>query len=654
MADEHVIPKEIGGYQITGILGEGGMSIVYTALQKHPKRVVAIKVLRGGLYSPTASKRFHLEVEILGKLDHPWIAKIYDAGTHDDGNGATPYYVMEHVKGGRELTQYLEDEELQRRDLLKLFTMITSAVEHGHHRGIVHRDLKPGNILIDSRGEPKIIDFGVARSLDSDKVQAEAMTEAGRLVGTVQFMAPEQVDAKISDVDARCDVYALGAVLYQMLTKRLPRTLEGLPIYEAVRQICVEDPVLPTVYEDTIDQYLEAIIMKAIENNRSKRYQTAGAFGRDMLRYLGDKPIKARKVTVFDRSRLFCRRHKKQLVIWSTVIVVGILATTAGWYVIKASDKRQQKMQTTIEELSKKNEQLAVVPPTVNQPAAPSQVIAEPFFTLPSTPTAIQVSTDGSTIIAVIEDDFRAFTIGGTQRTLPPMNVEPTEAKFALSPSGGRAIFVSGNSYSVSLDTQPPRKTQLDIPYEATALAVSQHVVALINSGGGLPLLMDGQWKKPALATTGAFEAVAHVPSGAQGNKILAATNDWFYIWKTSEFPQKTQKIRGVPSPCFIGGFQQVAVVVSRNGQLMIHTPTFVERKELLGAGKTIDDCALNADATLLAYISEGRAFVHNFKSEETKELDWMQEVAEGVCIDSKNEVLLWTSEGAFFRKNPK
>ena len=167
MDDAVVIPKEIGGYKITGILGEGGMSVVYIATQKHPERTVAIKVLRNGLYSPTASKRFHLEVEILGKLDHPWIAKIFEAGTHDDGNGATPYYVMEHVENARELTQYLEDEKLNRRELLKLFTMITSAVEFiDVCSGLLESSSNPSNGRTFAPGISKLVDFRPVRFRD--------------------------------------------------------------------------------------------------------------------------------------------------------------------------------------------------------------------------------------------------------------------------------------------------------------------------------------------------------------------------------------------------------------------------------------------------------------------------------------------------------
>ncbi len=648
MAEKPVIPNEIGGYQITGILGEGGMSVVYTALQKHPKRTVAIKVLRGGLYSPTAAKRFHLEVEILGKLDHPWIAKIYDAGSHDDGNGATPYYVMEHVGGARELTQYIEDEKLERRELLKLFTMITSAVEHGHHRGIVHRDLKPGNILIDTNGEPKIIDFGVARSLDSDKVNNEAMTEAGRLVGTVQFMAPEQVDAKISDIDARCDVYALGAVLYQMLTTRLPRTLEGLPIYEAVRQICLGESVRPTVYDDTIDQDLEAIIMKAIESDRGKRYQTAGAFGRDMLRYLGHRPIKARKVTALDRSKLFYRRHKKQLMIWAVVSFVGALAVVGGIYFKNKFDVRQKEMLTTIEELSKKNDALEVAPPT---PTTKSLVdtFLPPIFTLPSTPEEVRVSANGNTIVAVVDDSFVAYSNDGTEIPVPPMNVVPSNAVFAVSNSGARAIFVSQNAYEVNFATTPPTRNNVVIQGEPVSVFIEKNIIASINQGGALLISVDGIPMRPATSTTGNYEMVS-IASG--GNQIVGATDDWIYIWETQHFPTQPRKMRGVPEPIFVGSFLNRTVVVGKNGLVFVHECIEGIDKQVstIRLGVPIDQCAMNPDASLVVYVSEGKAYTCQLDTGALQEQLWMHEITVGVSVDKNNRVLLWTEEGAFYQ----
>lgn len=645
MADDQLIPKKIAEYTITGILGEGGMSVVYTALQQHPKRTVAIKVLRGGLYSPTAAKRFHLEVEILGKLDHPWIAKIYDAGSHDDGNGATPYYVMEHVNGGRELTQYLGDEKPDRRELLKLFTMITSAVEHGHHRGIVHRDLKPGNILIDNKGEPKIIDFGVARSLENDTVNNEAMTEAGRLVGTVQFMAPEQVDAKISDIDARCDVYALGAVLYQMLTSRLPRTLEGLPIYEAVRQICIEDPVRPTVYEDSIDQDLEAIIMKAIETDRGKRYQTAGAFGRDMLRYLGDMPIKARKVTAVDRTKLFCRRHKKQLTIWAGISCLVVFALFGGLFVKHRFDLRQKEMQSTIEELSKQNEELGVAPATI--PSAGAPVL--PIFTLPSVPSEVKVSANGKTVLAVMDDVFLAYSREGTKIPVPPMNIDPTNAVFALSSSGELGLFASQNSYEVNFATSPPSRNTIVFHSDPIFLSIENNVVASVNSGGSITISVDGKNKRPATATTGSYEVVSVTP---RGNQIAGATENWLYIWKTNEFPAKHRKVRGVPSPMFVGCFLKRIVVVGKNGLLLVHeTEEGGKRKpSTIQLGKPIEQCALNRDATVLAYVSEGIAYTCRIDTGVIQEQTWVLEKVIGVSINQENALLLWTKEGAFYK----
>jgi serine/threonine protein kinase len=645
MPEEQSLPKEIGGYKIIEALGEGGMSVVYTAMQEHPRRKVAIKVLRGGQFSPVTAKRFYQEVEILGKLDHPWIAKIYNAGTHDDGTGATPYYVMEHVEEACELTQYLEKEKPSRREVLKLFTMVTSAVEHGHHRGIVHRDLKPGNILIDKNGEPKIIDFGVARSLDSDKVGEEAMTEAGRLVGTVQFMSPEQVDMKITDIDARCDVYALGVVLYQMLIGRLPRTLEGLPIYEAVRQICQEDPVSPTVYDETIDRDLEAIIMKSLQTNREKRYETAGALGRDMLRYLGSKPIKARRATYLDRTKLFCKRHKKQLVVWASVLVViAVFIATIGYFQDESND-RLDELQTRVEALSKENKNLEQK--TEQKSVVDSPVV--PLLLTPNKPRELVVSLDGNKIAATLEDNYYVCSIDGSTIELPPINIEPSDATIALSKTGSTFVVVSDNKCRVI-----PLYKQSLMPrfsgqfYGITAICVSDEVVAIATDDMSLTVLGGKRKQRRVNSTTGEFKAIT---IGLNGGQVIAATDRWIHLWSAMEFPRNSRKLLGVIDPCAIGAFNKRIVVVGRNGKVVINEPQKESSaSKSIQLKANIDQAALNAETTVVGFISNGTAYSYNLNTSELVEATWMTVTPVGVAVDENDKLILWTEDGEVFR----
>lgn len=637
------IPKTIGGYRIIEVLGEGGMSVVYTAMQEHPKRKVAIKVLRGGMYSPTAAKRFHQEVEILGRLDHPWIGKIYDAGTHDEGNGATPYYVMECVEGARELTEYIEQTELTRRDVIKLFAMIASAVEHGHHRGVVHRDLKPGNILIDKEGEPKIIDFGVARSLDRTTVGEEAMTEAGRLVGTVQFMAPEQVDATITDIDARCDVYALGAVLFQMLTGRLPRTLEGLPIYEAVRQICKEQPVRPTIYDSSIDQDLEAIVMMALETNREKRYQTAGAFGRDILRYLGNRTIKARKASAFDHIKLFTRRHKLQISIAGGIVVLLGMSLAAVLMMRADSNQQIDDLQAQILETNEaelERQQQEALRPEVS---AEEEQDAKPILTL-DTPTKLVVSTSGTMLAYVAGDDYTAKTITGQSVQLPAINIEPSTATLQLSMLGTRLAIVSGDrGRIVSLHAQKPT-VQLSGDFEnLVAVALSEQSVAVSLADMSLRVIgVQGKLAR-ALSNTGEFEAVAF---SSTGEHIVAATDFWVYVWSTQSFPKNVIPLKGVQNPCCIGVFSDRIVVVGSDGEVRIHESNGETKSSAMGIGAEITNAALNTETTLLGCIANGVAYTFSLSTQELVELTWMPEEPVGIAIGKDNAVILWTAGG--------
>src|SRR5690606_14621646 len=221
--DAAPVPIEIGGYRIQRVLGSGGMATVYAALQPQPRRIVALKVMKAAVASDIAFRRFKREIEILGKLHHPYIAQVFDAGTHAAADGTVmPYFVMEYISGGKNILQYVAEKQLDLRERLKLFAKVCAAVEHGHLNKIIHRDIKSSNILITPEGDPKVIDFGVAHATEIEVAGQTMHTEAGRLVGTLQYMSPEQVSGRPEDLDPRCDVYALGVLLYRMLTGRPP------------------------------------------------------------------------------------------------------------------------------------------------------------------------------------------------------------------------------------------------------------------------------------------------------------------------------------------------------------------------------------------------------------------------------------------------
>ena len=201
------IPERIGNYSIRRLIASGGMGTVYEALQEQPRRTVAVKIMKAGMFSEAGLHRFEYEAQLLARLRHPGVAQVYEAGTHREGGQDIPFFAMEYIPNAKSITAYASERRLSTRDKLKLFGQVCDAVHHGHQRGIVHRDLKPGNILVDSEGRPKIIDFGVARATDSDMAAAAHQTEVGQLIGSLQYMSPEQFDADPNDIDTRSDVY---------------------------------------------------------------------------------------------------------------------------------------------------------------------------------------------------------------------------------------------------------------------------------------------------------------------------------------------------------------------------------------------------------------------------------------------------------------
>ena len=327
-------PKAIGRYRILRMIGEGGMGVVYEAEQEHPRRIVALKIIKPSVASAETISRFEHEAHALGKLQHPGIAQIYEAGTADTGFGPQPYFAMELIRG---LTprEYVAQHNLSVRERLELVAKIAEAVHHAHQRGLIHRDLKPNNILVDDTGQPKVLDFGVARAVD-DEAQHTHNTDPGQLVGTLAYMSPEQVLADANEIDTRTDVYALGVLLYELLTGRLPYNTNR-KLHEVLAAIRQEDPTMLGTLDRVYKGDVETIAAKALEKEKSRRYASAAELAADIRRYLTDQPITARPPTATYQLIKFARRNRTLVAGVTgvfTVLVCGV--TVSSWQAVRA------------------------------------------------------------------------------------------------------------------------------------------------------------------------------------------------------------------------------------------------------------------------------------------------------------------------------
>lgn len=328
------LPTHIGRYRIIRLLGEGGMGAVYEAEQDQPRRRVALKVIKAAWASPTTLQRFELESEALGRLHHVGIAQIYEAGTAETPFGVQPFFAMELIRG-KPLVEYAEEQRLNMRQRLALMIQVCEAAHHAHQRGIIHRDLKPGNILVDESGQPKILDFGLARATDSE-AQATRQTDVGQLLGTLAYMSPEQVLADPLQIDTRSDVYALGVILYQLLARKFPYHLSR-EIHEVVQTIRNVDPTPLSSVNNAYHGDIETIVAKALEKEKVRRYASAADLASDIQRYLNDQPITAKPSSAIYQLQKFARRHKTIVASAGAilaVLVLGIVAST--WEAVRA------------------------------------------------------------------------------------------------------------------------------------------------------------------------------------------------------------------------------------------------------------------------------------------------------------------------------
>jgi serine/threonine protein kinase/Tfp pilus assembly protein PilF len=348
----------IGPYKLLQQIGEGGMGTVFMAEQTRPvQRKVALKIIKPGMDSRQVIARFEAERQALALMDHPNIAKVLDAGTTDSGR---PYFVMELVKGAP-ITRYCDENRLTPKERLALFIPVCQAVQHAHQKGIIHRDLKPSNVLValyDGKPVPKVIDFGVAKATGQKLTERTLFTEFGAIVGTLEYMSPEQAGLNQLDIDTRSDIYSLGVLLYELLTGSTPlerKRLKEAAMLEVLRLIREEEPPKPSTRLSTADESpsvaahrgvepkklsalvrgeLDWIVMKALDKDRSRRYETANGLAQDIERYLHDEPVQACPPSAVYRFRKFARRNKTGLAMAGLVLFfLVLLGGGVGWMV---------------------------------------------------------------------------------------------------------------------------------------------------------------------------------------------------------------------------------------------------------------------------------------------------------------------------------
>jgi serine/threonine protein kinase/tetratricopeptide (TPR) repeat protein len=505
---------QIGRYKLLRLLGEGGMGVVYLAEQQEPvRREVALKIIKPGMDSKRVLARFEVEQQTLARLEHPHIARVYDAGLAPSGR---PYFVMEYVKG-LPITQHCDEHRLTIEERLHLFLHVCEAVQHAHQKGILHRDLKPSNILVEIQDHetiPKVIDFGVARTISQPLTEQTLYTEQGQLIGTPEYMSPEQAGLGDQDIDTRTDVYSLGVVLYELLAGVLPFDPQTFRTggMEHIRQvICEEEPKTPstrlskTSAEESsrLAQHRQAdvrtlrrklhgdldwITLKALEKDRTRRYATVDALAADLGRYLNHQPVSAAPPGTLYRTRKFARRHRQALAVASAATVLLFVLLWAARAHIQAGRERTRAEALEYRQILEKARNLFNVRGTQAQgPVDPSNdalALLEPLL------ASKYVGPEAQLLFATILAEHRYYD-EAVPRLEKLLNEPPdiAGAAYALlariaweSPSLGRAELRRADEYQKKAEELLPRTAEAYYLRAMAALTIREKLDLLAEA----------------------------------------------------------------------------------------------------------------------------------------------------------------------------
>jgi WD40 repeat protein/serine/threonine protein kinase/tetratricopeptide (TPR) repeat protein len=599
----------IGPYRLLEQIGEGGFGVVFLAEQTQPvRREVALKVLKAGMDTRQVVARFEAERQALAIMDHPNIARVFDGGATPSGR---PYFVMELVKGVP-ITEFCDRDHLTPRRRLELFLPVCRAVQHAHQKGIIHRDLKPSNVLValyDGRPVPKVIDFGVAKAAGPSLTEKTLVTGFGNIVGTLEYMSPEQAGINQLDVDTRSDIYSLGVLLYELLTGSPPFTRqdsETAGMLEMLRAIREQEPTRPSTRLSTAEGLpalaanrgtepaklarlvrgeLDWIVMKALEKERTRRYETANGLATDLQRYLADEPVQACPPSAAYRFRKFARRNKAALAMAAVVAGALVLAVVglavSNWLVARERDQKIQALSDKEKALASESTALAKAleqEGLANERAKEArkqqtiaraqELLARRRFYAAQMHLAMQAWEAGNPVrvLALLEsqrpkvdeDDLRTFEWyylwrlcqGGLRHSFPMINHD-NAAAMALSPDGH--TLATGFDQTIKLwDTRTGRETLALTGQRGQGfdeLAFTPDGQSLVSGDGSTIRLWDlASGKERAVLTPGPGYSCDHVAIAGDGNTLVLGGAK-LTLWDLSQGKQVGVVASGADGP---------------------------------------------------------------------------------------------------------